>query len=200
MDERSDSTFVSMKVVLIGASTVGKTSLVNVATDGTFQDTQAPTIGSCFVVKKIKIVKKVIRLHLWDTAGQERFRSLAPMYFRDANVALIVYAVNDQKSFEDASGWYDCMESECQTIPYLYLIGNKIDLENERNVSHDDGLSLAEKMGAQFFEVSAKEGTNVDELFQNIAEACIKIDDDYHNMVHDEKLLEKQPKEKKSCC
>lgn len=189
-----------IKVVLLGASTVGKTSIVNTAVSNEFVEDQQPTIGACFITKKTEVNGKMLRLHLWDTAGQERFRSLAPMYFRDANFALIVYAINDENSFNAVQGWYDSLVNECMDVPTLYLIGNKIDLTDNRIISAQDGQDLATKLQAKFYEISAKTGDNVEKLFNDLAKEC------YEQMMLNtqidskERPVEKPEKSKKGCC
>lgn len=201
MDEINASDLaLPVKVVLLGASTVGKTSLVNTAMANEFVEDQQPTIGACFVIKKMDVDGKIVRLHLWDTAGQERFRSLAPMYYRDANFAIICYAINDEASFEAVRGWYDGVLADCQSLPEIYLVANKLDLENERVIQRSDGEALAEKIEAKFMEISAKEGTNVQKLFEEIAKQSILISEGNSTLEMNETKLDSKPGSKKGCC
>ena len=129
----------NVKIVLLGESTVGKTSIINVVHGGTYIQDQPTTIGACFYIKKMKIDDVTVKLHIWDTAGQERFRSLAPMYYRDAQYALLVFAVNNQDSFNAIESWHKGLVTNCSIMPKVVLIGNKIDLNEERCVSTSSG-------------------------------------------------------------
>lgn len=190
-----------VKVVLLGSSTVGKTSLVNTAMQNEFVEDQQPTIGACFVIKKINVGDRIVRLHLWDTAGQERFRSLAPMYYRDAQVALILYAIDDEVTFEAVRGWYEGVLADCQNLPKIYLIGNKKDLENRRVVPESDGRALAEKFGAKFFEVSAKEDVEgVLKLFDDIAALALEMYDTAMVQDMEERTVDPNTAKKKNGC
>ncbi|OHT12228.1 small GTP-binding protein [Tritrichomonas foetus] len=163
-----------LKVVLLGATTVGKTSIVNAAMNNEVMIDQQPTIGACFVIKKVKVEDSLVRLHIWDKAGQERFRALTPMYFRDANSILLVYAVNDEVSFNYIGSWINCIETECHEKPKLYLVANKNDLEDSRKISIDQGERYAKEINADFCEVSAL--TRRDEildLFYRVAQDSI---------------------------
>ena len=108
---------VSIKIVLLGETGVGKTSIVNVVHGGEFIPEQTSTIGACFQIHKIKIGDQLVNLHLWDTAGRERFRALTPMYYRDAQCALLVYAINNSESFETIRQWYGGLKNDCQDMP-----------------------------------------------------------------------------------
>ena len=172
----TDSLF-PFKAVFLGSSTVGKTSIVNAIMNNKYLEEQQPTIGACFAIKKIEINDHIIRVNLWDTAGQERFRSLAPMYYRDANFALITFAVNDIDSFEATKKWYEGIVADCQTLPKIILIGNKIDLDKERVVSNEEGENLAKKFGAVYIEVSAKTKENIEKFIEKIGElAATELD------------------------
>lgn len=147
----------TIKAVFLGDSMVGKTSIVGVIHGAPFIENQAPTVGACFHVEKYEFEDVQIRLNIWDTAGQERFRSLAPMYYRDANIIMLVYSVDDRNSFEKLDEWYESIKYQCKALPKIVLIGNKIDLEEDRVVSTEEGNNIAKKYEALFFEVSAKE-------------------------------------------
>ena len=127
----------NVKLVLLGESTVGKTSIVNVAHRGEFIEDQTSTIGACFQIKKMKVGDATVKLHLWDTAGQERFRSLAPMYYRDAQYALLIYAIDNHDSFDSIETWHSGLVEDCSTVPHIVLIGNKTDLVDSRTVTYE---------------------------------------------------------------
>lgn len=147
----------NIKLVLLGESTVGKTSIVNVVHGGEYIPEQTATIGACFHIKVMKVGNVVIKLHIWDTAGQERFRSLAPMYYRDAQFALLTYAIDNKDSFQTLETWYQGLVDDCITMPNVLIVGNKSDREEQRQISREEGQELANKLNAKFFEISAKE-------------------------------------------
>lgn len=164
----------SLKAVLMGESTVGKTSIVNVANTGEFTDGFRPTVGAFFLTNRYIFDNVSCTLNIWDTAGQERYRALAPMYFRDMNMACIIYAIDSRQSFEAVENWYRAIADEMQNIPTLYLIGNKKDLLDQRAVSLEEGSELAEKLGATFFEVSAKsDRREISEIFEKMARDAV---------------------------
>jgi small GTP-binding protein len=147
----------NVKLVFLGESTVGKTSIIGVAHGGSFVPDQLATIGACFHIKTVSVNETEVKLHIWDTAGQERFRALTPMYYRDAQFALLVYAIDSRDSFTEVSRWQKALADECDQMPRIVIIGNKIDLVHHRAVALDEGRALAAQMNAMFFEVSAKE-------------------------------------------
>ena len=142
----------NVKLVLLGESTVGKTSIVNVAHRGEFIEDQTSTIGACFQIKKMKVGDATVKLHLWDTAGQERFRSLAPMYYRDAQYALLIYAIDNHDSFDSIETWHSGLVEDCSTVPHIVLIGNKTDLVDSRTVTYEQGQELAHRLNARFYD------------------------------------------------
>jgi len=149
----------NIKLVLLGETTVGKTSIISVASDNPFTPDQSATVGACFHIKKMKAGNISIKFHIWDTAGQERFRALAPMYYRDAQFALLVYAIDNRESFDAIKDWHRQLQDDCSPMPHIVLVGNKIDLVNARQVTMEEGRSLAKELNSMFFEVSAKEDT-----------------------------------------
>ncbi|KAH0790782.1 small GTP-binding protein [Histomonas meleagridis] len=160
---------VSVKVVFVGNSSVGKTSLINAISNVDNNEPILPTIGACFICKEYQFKGLTVRLHVWDTAGQERFRSLTPSYFHDAEYVVIVYSVDNRPSFEEIDQWNQSVLNVCRKAPELILIGNKIDLE-DRCISTDEGTRKAESIGAIFYETSAKEKPkDIDKILENVA-------------------------------
>jgi small GTP-binding protein len=162
------------KIVLLGAASVGKTCIICRAVSNEFDSEMPNTIGACFTAKEMDVAGSVVNLQIWDTAGQERFRTLAPMYYRGSVIAVLVYAVTDQASLDDVKNWADEMKIQTDEMPVLFVVGNKMDLVDERVVQYDHGESMAKELGAFFTEVSAKTGVGVDELFIRIAEEALK--------------------------
>jgi small GTP-binding protein len=164
-----------VKVVLLGDSSVGKTTLVSVAHGDTFSPDSTPTVGACFIIKVFPIDGVDVKLHIWDTAGQERFRTLTPIYYRDSQYVLLVYAVNSQESFDGLASWCRDLEGECDPLPNLILVGTKTDLAAQRAITKEAGEDYAKRIGARFYEVSAKTETEgVIEIFRDIARHVMK--------------------------
>ncbi|KAH0788386.1 small GTP-binding protein [Histomonas meleagridis] len=190
----------NIKLVLLGESTVGKTSIVNVVHGGEFIPDQTATIGACFHIKKMKIGDVALKLHIWDTAGQERFRSLAPMYYRDAQFALLVYSIDNPDSFNAIETWYRGLVDDCPEMPHVVLIGNKVDLVDKRQVETEQGKELAAKLNAKFYEVSAKENhDSINKMIEEIAEDASKDlspEPGPQNLVKNPQVRDK----KNSCC
>ncbi|KRX03857.1 P-loop containing nucleoside triphosphate hydrolase [Pseudocohnilembus persalinus] len=157
------------KLVLIGDQSVGKTSIINRFIYDNYTANQQPTVGIDFVAKTLHLDNKTIRLQLWDTAGQERFRSLIPSYIRDSNCAIITYDVTSTASFQGVDRWLDYVKEERGEEVLIFLVGNKNDMEEQRQVSYEQGQKFAQQQGIEFIEVSAKEGTNIQQLFKEIA-------------------------------
>ena len=162
---------VNVKLVLIGDSNVGKTGIAIRECKGMFADSSEPTLGASFLVKTVDYERFSIRFEIWDTAGQERFRALTPLYYRNAAVILIVFDLTDIGSFQHVQTWMDdvCSLSLKDEHPLFVVVGNKLDLENERKVTKEMMDGLVERNGdCLCFRVSAKTGENVGEMFRSI--------------------------------
>lgn len=159
-----------VKVVLLGPSLVGKTSIVTAYASDSFETKASPTVAASFVNKIINLGndRRPIKLQIWDTAGQERFRGLAPMYYRNADVAVIVYSVTDRESFFEVQSWIDELRTQMSKLPLIYIVGNKIDAPNKQVKPHE-GEQQANVCGGSFIQTSAKDKTNIEELFWMIA-------------------------------
>jgi Ras-related protein Rab-5C len=162
------------KVVLIGATSVGKTCIVKRSTTGIFDCSIMPTLGASYTSKLVNVGDAITRLLIWDTAGQERYRGITPMYYRNAVAAIIVYSIVDRESFKQVEVWLRSLEENIPSGVLLFLVGNKADLEENRDVTLDEGQEKATGMHAVFSEVSAKTGDGVDELFVTVASACVE--------------------------
>ncbi|OHT12935.1 small GTP-binding protein [Tritrichomonas foetus] len=166
----SGDTLVERKVVLLGSSTVGKTSILNRLMRDSYTAETVTTIGSGFKTKTIQVGDTYVKMQIWDTGGHERFRSLAPMYFHDADAAIIVYDITSQQSFEEVEYWFHDLIEKGPTNLVIALAGNKSDLANLRAVSTTNGSSYADKHCIQIFmETSALSGENITEIFTDIA-------------------------------
>jgi Ras-related protein Rab-6A len=143
----------------------------------TFDSTYQATIGIDFLSKTMYLDDRTVRLQLWDTAGQERFRSLIPSYIRDSSVAVVTYDVTSRKSFENTQKWIDDVRTERGANVIIVLVGNKTDLEEERQVSAEEAEKAATELEVMWIETSAKNGGNIKALFRKIAQALPKPSD-----------------------
>ncbi|CAK62866.1 unnamed protein product (macronuclear) [Paramecium tetraurelia] len=160
--------FAKFKIVFIGNQAVGKTSIIARFVYEQIPEQHQPTIGIDFLSKCIQVDNKTVRLQLWDTAGQERFRSLIPSYIRDSHAAVLCYDVSNAQSFADIKAWLDYVREERGSDVVGVLIANKIDIK-DRVVTTQEGEKLAQEQDLLYYEVSAKEGTNVQQTFKNLA-------------------------------
>ncbi|KAL8639840.1 MAG: hypothetical protein Q9228_003174 [Teloschistes exilis] len=159
------------KLVFLGEQSVGKTSLITRFMYDSFDNMYQATIGIDFLSKTMYLEDRTVRLQLWDTAGQERFRSLIPSYIRDSSVAVVVYDISSNKSFQNTRKWVDDVRGERGNDVIIVLVGNKTDLGDKREVTTQQGEEEAKRCGAIFMETSAKAGANVKALFRRIAQA-----------------------------
>ena len=157
---------LKLKLIVVGNQSTGKSCILNRFVNETFEENYQATIGLDFQSKNITIHDQDVRLILYDTAGQEKFRSLIPMYIREAQIILFIYDVSDKESFDSIPRWIQDVLDVKNTDPVLVLIGNKIDLEKERKVTYEEGKRFAEQNNYIFQEVSAKTGKNFDTLFE----------------------------------
>lgn len=163
---------MTLKVVLLGNAGTGKTCIVKHITTGTFNDSTAPTFGASYASKSITVGGTEYKLQIWDTAGQEKFRSMAPMYYRSAHAALVVYSVVDAASFVAVDTWVASLRDNTDPDLVVFLVGNKIDLPDHA-VTESDGETHARKIGAIHWVVSAKTGEGLVDLFAGLPEAVM---------------------------
>ena len=162
-----------LKYIIIGDSAVGKSNILLRYIHDRFSEEFHSTIGVEFGAKNIEVDGKIFRIQIWDTAGQETFRSITRAYYKNSVCAFVVYDISNRTSFENIKGWVDdCKRLSPKTV-LIILVGNKIDLEDKREVSYDEGSIYAQKNGLIFFECSAKTGKNIDNLF---IESTMEID------------------------
>ncbi len=150
------------KIILTGDVAVGKTAMINSLLGSKFNDEYEPSIGVDFFSKTLKFKGKQIKLQIWDSAGQEKFRSLIPNYIRGASLIYLVYDITNKNSFNHLPDWIKFINNIENTN--IVIIGNKIDLENNRLVSFEEGKKFAEENNYEIFEISAKEGTGLLEM------------------------------------
>ena len=173
-----------LKILTLGDTTVGKSSIVLRFSEDKFDDNQFATIGIDFKTKYIKLDKFSVKVLIWDTAGQEKFQNIAKQYYKGANGVLLIYDISNRKSFERIDFWLkELKENNRIDELFLYLVGDKIDMEDKRVISFQEGEKYAKKNDINFFEVSAKSGKGVTELFNNVINGVM------------EKILKKNEKE-----
>jgi len=167
-----------LKVIILGDSGVGKTSLMNQYVSRKFSSHYKATIGADFLTKEVMVDDKLVTMQIWDTAGQERFQSLGVAFYRGADCCVLVFDVNVAKSFEHIDNWREEFLSQAaprnkEIFPFV-LLGNKIDLEN-RAVTQKRAQAWCQANGnIPYFETSAKEAINVDQAFQTIAKNALQ--------------------------
>jgi Ras-related protein Rab-1A len=168
-----------MKLLLVGNSGVGKSCLLLKFADDTFSDSFIPTIGVDFKVKTLEVDGKSVKLQIWDTAGQERFRTITSSYYRGAHGVVMVYDITDKESFDDlTSRWLPDIEQCSDSNVLKLVVGNKSDLSEQRAVVKSDAEAFCQKLGSvRFLETSAKNTTNVDEIFTTLAKEFVARQD-----------------------
>ena len=161
------------KIVILGDGAVGKTSVALRFIENKFSDAHIVTLGATFQQPKVKLKNgNTVKLNLWDTTGEEKFKSMIPMYYKNAKGVILIYDISSRKSFESVEYWIEELNEHVKAEnTVMYLVGNKKDLPPEkREVPSSMAAKIAEEQGIFFLEVSAKSGENVNELFTNIAE------------------------------
>lgn len=173
--DKSTSSGQSMafKIVMMGDKATGKSSIVVRFTKDQFSDALNTTIGAAFASKDVKVEDgTLVRMQMWDTAGEEMYRAMTRSFFRDAAAGIIVYDVTSRTSFESTKNWLKDFRDACPDAVAV-LVGSKIDLEDLRRVPKADGSQFADSQEMPFFEVSAKTGARVGDIFQFVAQTLV---------------------------
>lgn len=194
-----------LKVIILGDSGVGKTSLMNQYVNKKFSNQYKATIGADFLTKEITIDDRLVTMQIWDTAGQERFQSLGLAFYRGADCAALVYDVSAPNTFKSLDGWRDefliqAGPRDPDNFPFV-VIGNKIDLEN-RAVTTKRGLAWCQSKNIPYFETSAKEAINVEQAFQSVAKNALAQETDvelYNEFPDQIKLTNEQTSKSDTC-
>jgi len=172
---------VAFKLVLLGEGRVGKTCLCLRYVQNTFSDTQEMTIQATYLDKRLNLGKQAVKLMIWDTAGQERFHALGPIYYRDAQGALLVYDITDRDSFGKVRHWVKELRTIVGESIALLIVGNKSDLERERQVNEAEAKEYADSVNATHLAVSAKTGKGVDAAFVQLTQRMMTTREQQQN-------------------
>ena len=198
-----------IKLMILGDSSVGKSSILRKYCKNEFLDKYITTIGIDFQIKYLTINNKKIKLQVWDTAGQERYRVVTKNYFNTSDGFIIIYDITNRETFTNINNWIEQITTIVGNNVKCVIFGNKNDLNNKRKVETDEGKELAEKFNFKFFETSAKEGNNIEEGFKSIT---MDILDDISSVKErrnntsilktkrGKKLNNNKEDNKKSCC
>jgi small GTP-binding protein len=157
------------KVVVAGATCVGKSSVIKRLIQGSFSDTEASTTGADFFTYMCPVENETIHLQIWDTAGQERFRSISKAYFRNAVAGILVYDITSLSSFDELMDWLAELRGLALPNAYILIVGNKADLASRREVAPGVVKEFAATHGLESIEASARNGQNVTEAFTRLA-------------------------------
>eukprot|EP01090_Pellita_catalonica_P013069 TRINITY_DN3017_c0_g1_i3.p1 TRINITY_DN3017_c0_g1~~TRINITY_DN3017_c0_g1_i3.p1 ORF type:complete len:214 (-),score=31.01 TRINITY_DN3017_c0_g1_i3:46-648(-) len=157
------------KILMVGDSNVGKSSIVLRYTDDTFSGEPITTIGSDFKLHIVKVEGKEIKLNIWDTAGQERFRTITSSYYRGARGVILVYDATNELSFHNARQWLTEIKRYASSTVVKLFVGNKIDLTSQIKVASATGKQFADEFDMRYIETSAKDGKNIDTIFTTLA-------------------------------
>uniref|UniRef100_A0A0A9Y1I5 Ras-related protein Rab-21 n=1 Tax=Lygus hesperus TaxID=30085 RepID=A0A0A9Y1I5_LYGHE len=166
------------KVVVLGAQGVGKTSMVVRYIGKMFSHHISPTIGASFFTCNINKGEIRVKLQVWDTAGQERFRSMAPMYYRNANAALLVFDITHPSSFSSIKSWVKELQRNVEEPLILCVVGNKTDLESQRKISREEAEQYAHSIAATYFEASALNDSGIEDIFLCCADGMVTLSQD----------------------
>ena len=200
----------SVKVTLLGGMTVGKTCIIKRYSENTFDENPPSTHGGSYSEKFINIDQKDYQINLWDTAGQEKFRALGKHFYKDAYIIILVYDITKKETFKEIKDvWYPNVKENGEKYKVLGLVGNKSDLFEEEEVKEDDARNYAQEINANYFLVSAKNGDNIDNMFETLMRKY--LGGDFIKKIEEEKIQRgattkldsnknKGNKKKKKCC
>ena len=202
--EKEKDPIIILKILILGDSGVGKTSILIKYINNKFDESHIATIGVDYMDKTIKYKNINVKLQIWDTAGQERFRNVISSYFKGAHGILLIYDITARDSFKELENWLGEVERNATPQVLKILIGNKCDLDEQRQITVDEGEAFAARNGMKFIETSAKNNTNVNEAFEALAKIMVESSNK-KNVIKVEKKTIKVDKgadlnAKKKCC
>jgi len=203
-----DNYEMMFKVVLVGDSFVGKTNIMSKYLKNEFHEDSKATVGVEFGSRQFNIEGHVIKAQIWDTAGQERYKAITSAYYKGAKGAFIVYDITRKESFDNVTKWAEQLKASADKNLTIIIIGNKIDLEDQRQVKTEEGQNKSNELESAFIETSASSGTNLDKAFEMmvnevykkcheemLAEGDVEIEGG-----EDINLTKKPDNTKKACC
>ena len=211
---------LSFKIIVVGDSGVGKSCLTMKGTKNHFEECYSPTVGFEFFTFNIRINDKNIKLQIWDTCGQEAYRSLITSFYRNASLAILVYSIDNVNSFNNIEAWLNEIKSQANPETKVFLIGNKIDLEDQRKITIEMAQTFSNEHSFNFFvETSAKTGFNAQNVFVEAAKELFLThleykdrasrigslsQDQYQPEINTNNIMlddeEDKPRKKKKCC
>lgn len=174
MEEEPKEEKTSLTFLTLGSSTVGKSSFITRYTKNIFRENTYSTVGLDFQTKTITMFDKTITVKLYDTAGQERFRGLSRAYYKNADGIILIFNIANRTSFNDVEVWRNEIKENGNSRTSIILIGNKKDLEDNRETSKEEAQALAKKYEMDYFEASAKTGDNINQAVEHLVEICLK--------------------------
>ena len=198
---------IVLKLLLLGDSSVGKTSILNKYISNKFDESSISTVGVDYMDKIIDYNKFKIKLQIWDTSGEEKFRTITKNFYRNADGLLVVFDLTKKESYDHIKSWINEAKENNDKLKTI-LIGNKLDLKDERIVAIDVAKQFAEKNNLKYIETSAKDGTNVNESFQAIIDLLFdgkSSEEILHEFTKQDSSLSvvddsMEVKKKKACC
>lgn len=185
------------KVVVLGDSGVGKTSILLQFSEHVFRRNTAPTVGAGVINKEVNTQSGPVLLNIWDTAGEERYKSFTGLYTQGAVCCVIIFDLTCKESFENIPNWIEIFNQKAEDEHVIYMVGNKIDLDDEREITFNEAFDWCDKNGYKYFEVSAKTGENVELVFNEIA-TTVGPKKDEANKIEINTTTENEKEEK--CC
>ena len=201
-----DSSIHKYKIMIIGESSIGKTSMISRYTSNTFKLEYLSTIGIDFQVKNLTLNGKNIKLQIWDTAGQERYKNITKSYFQSSNGFIIAYDISKRQTFDCISNWMDTISELASIESQKILVGTKCDIE-EREVTYEEGENLAKEYNIKFYETSAKDNINIEDTFVTLTLSILEEEErgninNRQSIVIDREstVVAEDIKQKKNCC
>jgi len=200
---------ITFEVILLGDIRVGKTSFVNRYYKDIFSESQLSTVGISNYIKQLTINKKNIYLKIYDTSGQERYRAIAKNFYHGADGILLFYDITSKKSFDSIGNWIESINESIKTSEIgLLIIGNKSDLEENREVSEEMRKKLEKSQNVEIIETSAKNNINIDISFNKLIEKMLHLKEEESNEKYEKKdntklgenVIEEKHKETDGCC
>ena len=197
--------YTNFKVIIIGDSGVGKSSILKRAVKNTFDDNYQATIGFEFLLMHFIVNDFKIKLQIWDTCGQEMYRSLVQGFYRNTSLAVLVYDISRKETYEGLDIWIKDIRARLDPQVPIFIAGNKYDLENDRKISSKDAQEFSKNRRTKYFtECSAKTGYNVENIFYEVAKYLYNIREELGKDKNSNKLKigenNEQFKKKKKCC